>query len=156
MTESGQRECVKNHTGAPPDGSTCAIFSQGKGRLMDWFQQLRAALPAYWPPGTPADVVGYLQGSPSAIDWRRMIQGGREQMIVLGSVPPTNEDWVAAGVAQRKAVQTIRYADLSTFIITYGGFIRRPWGKISTLSVDLVRNYGTVTIPQFRRNAPRR
>jgi hypothetical protein len=37
-----------------------------------------------------------------------MIEGDREQMIFLGSVPPTNEDWVAAGVAQRKAIQTIR------------------------------------------------
>jgi hypothetical protein len=123
---------------------------------MDWFQQLRAALPAYWPIGTPADIVGYLQGSPSALDWRRMIQGGREQMIILGSVPPSNEDWLAAGVAQRRAIQTIRYADLNTFIITYGGFIRRPWGKISTLSMELVRDYGSVTIPQFKRNAPRR
>ena len=57
---------------------------------------------------------------------------------------------------ERRAIQTIRYADLNTFIITYGGFIRRPWGKISTLSPDLVRDYGTVTIPQFKRNAPRR
>ena len=85
-----------------------------------------------------------------------MIQGGREQMIILGSVPPNNEDWVAAGVAQRRAIQTIRYADLNTFIVTYGGFIRRPWGKISTLSMELVRDYGSVTIPQFKRNAPRR
>ena len=80
--------------------------------------------------------MGYLQGSPSALDWRRMIQGGREQMIVLGSLPPNNEDWVAAGIAQRRAIQTIRYADLNTFIVTYGGFIRRPWGKISTLSPE--------------------
>jgi hypothetical protein len=123
---------------------------------MDWFQQLRAALPAYYPPGSPADVVGYLQGSGNPMDWRRLMQNGREQMIVLGSVPPTHEDWVAAGVAQRGSVQTIRTADLATFIITYGGFIRRPWGKISTLSMEVARNYATVTIPQFKRNAPRK
>jgi len=37
---------------------------------MDWFQQLRAALPAYYPPGSPADVVGYLQGSGNPIPLR--------------------------------------------------------------------------------------
>ncbi|WIM12895.1 hypothetical protein [Enhydrobacter sp.] len=119
---------------------------------MDWFQQLRVALLAYYPPGSPPDVVGYLQGSANPLDWRRMIQSGREQMIVLGSVPPTNEDWIAAGVAQRRTVQTVRIGDLRTFIITYGGFVRRPWGKISTLSEDVFRNYATVTIPQFKRN----
>jgi hypothetical protein len=41
-------------------------------------------------------------------------------------------------------------------MITCGGFIRRPRSKILTLSMDLVRDYGTVTILQFKRNAPRR
>jgi len=123
---------------------------------MEWFQQLRLALIAYYPMGSPADVVGYLQGSATPADWRHMIQNGREQMIVLGSVPPTNEDWIAAGVAQRRAVQTIRVNDLRTFIVTYGGFVRRPWGKISTLSSDVLRNYGNVTIRQFQRNLPRK
>ena len=70
-------------------------------------------------------------------------------MIILGSVPPTNEQWVAAGVANRGDVQTIRADDLRTFIITYGGMVLRPWGKISILSADVFRNYG-ITIVQFK------
>ena len=38
----------------------------------------------------------------------------------------------------------------------HGGFIRRPRGKISTLSMKVARNYATVTIPQYKRNAPRK
>ena len=105
---------------------------------MDWFQQLRAALPAYWPSGAGRHR-GLPAGQRNPLDWRRLIQDGREQMIVLGSVPPSNEDWVAAGVAQRGPFRPFATADLATFIITYGGFIRRPWGKISTLSMELVR-----------------
>ena len=37
-----------------------------------------------------------------------------------------------------------------------GGFIRRPWDEISTLSMAVARNYATVTIPQFKRNALRK
>jgi len=83
-----------------------------------------------------------------------MIQSRTEQMIILGSVPPTDDQWAAAGVANRGLVQTIRVDDLRTFIITYGGFmVSRPWGKISTLSTDVFRNYG-ITIVQFRRALP--
>jgi hypothetical protein len=32
----------------------------------------------------------------------------------------------------------------------------RPWGKIATLSMEVARNYATVTIPQFKKNAPRK
>ena len=127
------------------------------GDFMDWFQQLRAALAASYPPVGPQDIVGYLRGSANPKDWRSMIERGREQMIILGSTPPTDEEWAAAGVAQRGGgVQTIRFDDLRTFIITYGGFmLTRPWGKISTLTADTFRNYGTVTIPQFKANLPR-
>jgi hypothetical protein len=124
---------------------------------MDWFQQLRAALAEFYPMGSPQDVVGYLQGSADPKVWRSMIKGGREQMIILGSVPPTDAEWSAAGVAQRGAVQPIRFGDLQTFIITFGGFmVTRPWGKISTLSVDVFRGYGSVTIPQFKAELTRR
>src|SRR5260370_9002767 len=98
---------------------------------MDWFQQLRAALPAYYPPGSPPDVVGYLQGSANPMDWRRLMQSGREQMIVLGSVPPTHEDWVAAGVAQRGSIQTLPTTDLAPFIIPSRRLIPPPAGKLS-------------------------
>jgi hypothetical protein len=57
-------------------------------------------------------------------------------------------------VADRGIVQTVRYDDLRTFIITYGGFmVSRPWGKISILSADVFRNYG-MTVVQFRNALP--
>jgi len=124
---------------------------------MDWFEQLRAALSAYYPPGSPPDVVGYLKGSANFRVWRSMVQGGHEQMVILGSVPPTDDEWAAAGVAQRRDVQTIRRDDLGTFIITYGGFVSRPWGKISTAATDdVLRNYAAVTISQFKASMPTR
>jgi hypothetical protein len=123
---------------------------------MDWFQQLRTTLAAYYPAGTPADVVGYLQGSATPAVWRNMIANGRQQMIILGSTPPNQDDWVAAGVAQRHEVRAIRQADLNTFIIAYGGFIRRPWGKIFTLSPDLLRDYDRLVLANFRNNMPRK
>ena len=108
---------------------------------MDWFQQLRTTLAAYYPPGTPTDIVGFLQGSASPAVWRNMIASSRQQMIILGSTPPNQDDWVAAGVAQRQEVRTVRLFDLNTFIIGYGGFIRRPWGKIFTLSPWKMETY---------------
>jgi hypothetical protein len=116
---------------------------------MDWFQQLRAVLADYYPAAGPQDIVGYLRGSSNPKVWRSMTQTGREQMLILGSVPPTDQEWAAAGVAGRGDVQTIRFDDLRTFIITYGGFmVTRPWGKISILSADLLRTYG-ITLSQF-------
>jgi hypothetical protein len=121
---------------------------------MDWFDQLREVLSDYYPTASPQDIVGYLRGSSDAKIWRRMAQSRTEQMLILGSVPPTEEQWAAAGVANRGLVQTIRYDDLRTFIITYGGFmVSRPWGKVSILSADVFRNYG-MTVTQFRNALP--
>jgi hypothetical protein len=121
---------------------------------MDWFDQLREVLSDYYPSSSPQDIVGYLRGSADPKIWRRMIESRTEQMIILGSVPPTDKQWAAAGVANRGLVQTIRADDLRTFIITYGGFmVSRPWGKISTLSADVFRNYG-ITVVQFRKALP--
>jgi hypothetical protein len=85
-----------------------------------------------------------------------MIANDRQQMIILGSTPPNQDDWVAAGVAQRHEVRMVRFAELNTFIIAYGGFIRRPWGKIFTLSPDLLRDYDRLVLQNFRNNMPRR
>lgn len=116
---------------------------------MEWYEQLRAVLSDYYPQGSPQDVIGYLRGDTNPKVWRNMIKTRTEQMMILGSVPPTDEQWAAAGVANRGAVQAIRVDDLRTFIVTYGGFMQsRPWGKISTLSTDELRRYG-ITISQF-------
>jgi hypothetical protein len=121
---------------------------------MDWFDQLSGVLSDYYPTASPQDIVGYLRGSSDPKIWRRMAQSRTEQMLILGSVPPTEEQWAAAGVANRGLVQTIRYDDLRTFIITYGGFmVSRPWGKVSILSADVLRNYG-MTVTQFRNALP--
>ncbi len=110
---------------------------------MAWFDDLRQALPAYYPPAGLPDVVGYLRGSKDQSVWRNMEQGSRNQMIILGSKPPTAEDWSAAGVAQRGSDQTITQRDLSGFIVLYGGFNRRPWGKIYVLDAEALQHFPT-------------
>lgn len=117
---------------------------------MDWFDQLRDVLVDYYPTSAPRDIVGYLKGSSDAKTWRKMATSRTEQMLVLGSSPPTDAQWEAAGVKDRTGVQTIRRNDLDGFMITYGGLVSgRPWGKISVLSVELFRGYG-ITITQFK------
>lgn len=125
---------------------------------MNWFDQLRRALQAYYPPGRDADIVGYLQGSDSPDVWRSMEMGtpSRQQMIVLGGVEPNQEEWVAAGVAQRGQVREIRLTSLSGMIVLYGGFMLRPWGKIFIADNDAVRGF-PASLENSRRNyrAPR-
>ncbi len=124
---------------------------------MDWFEQLRAALGAYYTAAGSADVVGYLRGSNDPAVWKQMLKSGKEQMLILGNTPPSDADWNAAGVSQRGsgATQPVRLGDLNGLIITYGGMFGRPWGKISQLSVETFRSYGSITIPQFTRNLPK-
>jgi hypothetical protein len=62
-------------------------------------------------------------------------------MIILGSKPPTAQDWAAAGVAQRGADQAITIRDLAGFIVLYGGFNRRPWGKIFILDDEALAHF---------------
>ena len=104
---------------------------------MNWFDQLKNALAAYYPPGQPGDIVGYLQGSASPMIWRSMALGDRprNQMMILGSLPPTQEAWVAAGVAQRDQIQVIRFAALNGFIVLYGGFVLRPQVTIQVAQI---------------------
>jgi hypothetical protein len=97
---------------------------------LSWFVDLKQALPAYYPAGGPPDVVGYLRGSVDPSVWRSMERSGRQQMLILGSKTPALEDWVAAGVAARGTDQVVRLGNLNGFIVLYGGFSRRPWGKI--------------------------
>lgn len=116
---------------------------------MSWFDQLSAVLRDFYPSGGGQGIVGYLRGSADPQKWRNMASTRAEQMIILGSVPPTDAEWAAAGVAGRGETQVIRLGDLDKFIITFGGFpVARPWGKISILTVELFRGYGT-TIAQF-------
>jgi len=75
-------------------------------------------------------------------------------MLILGSLLPTNQEWSAAGVANRGLIQTIRQKDLDGFIILYGGAVYRPWGSIGLLSAEALKNYH-LTIENFRRNLPR-
>src|ERR1700678_1041905 len=106
---------------------------------MNWFDQIKAVLPSYYPANMPADIVGYLRGSGSQAIWRLMQQGARprHQMIILGSVEPTQEEWIAAGVEQRLGeLQTIRLAALNGFIVLYGGFMFRPWGSIHLATAE--------------------
>jgi hypothetical protein len=123
--------------------------------MAHWFDRLRAALRGYYPQDGPADIVGYLRGSADPNVWRIMkFQRERHQMIILGSIPPAKEEWAAAGVGNRGETQTIRLNDLDGFIVTYAGFVLRPWGSIEELSSELLRNYPNI-LSSFERNRPK-
>lgn len=124
---------------------------------MDWFSQLRQALPAYYTKQHPLDIVGYLQGSASHDTWRHMEQvRQRNQMIVLGNAPPSQREWEAAGVAQRGQVQTIRFSALAGWTVLYGGFVLRPWGKLFELTDEEQARLFPGAINSWVRNMPRR
>lgn len=97
---------------------------------MAWFDEVKRCLGAHYDPAFPADTVGFLQGSDQPMVWRQMQMTGSGQMMVLGNRPPSHEDWVAAGVAQRGMVREIKLRALAGFFVVYGGFMYRPWGHI--------------------------
>lgn len=124
---------------------------------MDWFEQLRQVLAAYYPASADAAIVGYLQGSVSPDAWRQMASTrNRHQMLILGSLPPTQQDWVDAGVAHRGNVNAVRIGNLQGWIVLYGGFTRhRPWGQLFELSGDAVSIGFPGSLNSWRRNTPR-
>ncbi len=105
---------------------------------MTWFPQLRQVLPGYYNPAQPADIVGYLRGNGSAVQWRQMANAvpPHHQMLILGNFEPSAEEWTAAGVAQRGTQFTITINMLTSFIVLYGGFMLRPWGQIHIATQD--------------------
>ena len=106
---------------------------------MTWFPQLREALHGYYDPARPADIVGYLRGNGSQAQWRQMATSlpPHHQMLILGNLEPTPEEWSAAGVGQRGAQFTVTAPMLGGgFIVLYGGFMLRPWGQIHIISQD--------------------
>jgi len=123
---------------------------------MIWFDKLSDVLSAYYLMSEADPVVGYLKGSGDPLDWiKLMFQKSREQMIILGSQPPTMADWQEAGVAAREGgVQTVRLSQLagSGLMIIYGGAMSRPWGKITQFSKATEDAYEKNTLENFRRN----
>lgn len=124
---------------------------------MNWFEQLRQALSSYYPAGGDRTIVGYLQGSSSPHVWAQMERTqSRHQMLILGSEPPTPQDWVAAGVNQRGSVQVIRIGTLGGWVVLYGGFMRRPWGELHEATPDALTIGFPGSLQRWRMNAPRR
>jgi hypothetical protein len=119
---------------------------------MAWFDELKAALPAFYPGGPSDTIVGYLKGNSSPTEWRSMEAQGYQQMLILGTTPPTLKDWEAAGVAQRGAQATIQISQLAGFIILYGGFVYRPWGKIFQIDDDALNIGFPSAIQSWKRN----
>jgi hypothetical protein len=118
---------------------------------------MRAVLAAYYLPGRPADLVGYLRGNGSPGQWRSMASANppHHQMLILGNTEPTNEEWTAAGVGQRGARFAITTGMLSGFIILYGGFMLRPWGQIHIADND-ARTIGfPAALRHWETNTPR-
>jgi hypothetical protein len=122
---------------------------------MSRFDQIKAVLPSCYPANRPADIVGDLRGSGSQVIWRLMQQGDRprHQMIILDSVEPTKEEWIAAGIEQRLGeLQTIRLAALNGFIVLYGGFMFRPWGSIHLATADALAIGFPSSLNNWRQN----
>jgi len=63
------------------------------GQRMNWFQQIRPVLQARYVAGQPEDVVGFLRGNGSPMQWRGMTTAGppHNQMLILGNQEPTRE-----------------------------------------------------------------
>lgn len=108
---------------------------------MAWFDDLKTALPRYYPGGAGDRVVGYLRGASDRGVWIAMQQGPKAQMIVLGSAAPTQAEWDAAGVGGRGGQATITIDMLAGFIILYDGFMYRPWGGIYLDDADCQRTF---------------
>lgn len=122
---------------------------------MDWFLQLKAALPAYYRADRPSDVVGYLRGSVDPTVWRQMAATqNRHQMLILGNTEPTQDEWVAAGVAGRGTSHAVRRGILDGFIVLYGGFMLRPWGQIHAADTDAETIGFPASLVSWKRNAP--
>jgi hypothetical protein len=123
---------------------------------MIWFDKLSQVLSAYYV-GSEADpIVGYLQGSDDPLIWYKKLISERSkgQMLILGSRVPSASEWVAAGVAQRDAVKTIRLSQLAAngFMVLYDGAAPRPWGQIVRFEKSLEDNYEQNTLAKFRKN----
>src|SRR5690606_14077092 len=103
----------------------------GEEDAMSWLDEIKAVLPGWYSSERPDDVVGYLQGSKQPSVWLEMaVQRNRHQMMLMGNIEPTKQEWEAAGVMHRGQVQTVSVSDLQGFVILYGGFMLRPWGQI--------------------------
>jgi len=125
---------------------------------MDWFQQLRQALSAYYVASRPVDIVGYLRGNGTPVQWRQMANAvpPHHQMLILGNVEPSREEWAAAGVAGRGTQFTVTTSMLTGFIVLYGGFMLRPWGQIHLATPDALNIGFKGSLQSWIRNAPRR
>ena len=121
---------------------------------MSWLARIRTALPEFYPPDRPTDIVGYLRGSKSAHVWMSMdATRGRHQMLLMGSLPPNKREWDAAGVSQRAdETQEITENDLKGFMIVYGGFILRPWGEIHAFDAAAADRVLDTALQSWRRN----
>ncbi len=122
---------------------------------MAWFAQLKETLARYYPADRPADIVGYLKGSTSPTVWMHMEKlQNRNQMIILGSVEPSAKEWSAAGVEERGLSQEIKIGMLDGFIILYGGFVYRPWGKITIKDDDCLKYGFPGSLRSWKTNMP--
>lgn len=127
---------------------------------MIWFDKLSDVLSAYYLTSESDPIVGYLKGSGDPRDWvKLMFEKNREQMIVLGSLPPTMAVWQDAGVAAREGgVQTVRLSQLAGYglMIIYAGAKSRPWGHITQFSKATEDAYEANTLEKFRYNVPKK
>ena len=120
-----------------------------------WLDDLRTVLHDFYPDDGPQNVVGYLKGSADPSVWRIMAMQGREQQMVLGSVPLTVKEWVDAGKPGSEPIQTLTPDHFNGFIIMYNGGSPRPWGKIGIPDQETLKHYQTATLDNFRNSVAR-
>ena len=121
-----------------------------------WLEQLLEVLRDFYPPDGPEGVIGYLKGTDDPNTWRLMAVQRKPQFLILGSTPPTQQEWVDAGKPYREPIRTVRREHLDGLIILYAGGSPRPWGRIETLDDDAIKYYQDSTINPIRRNFPKR
>lgn len=123
---------------------------------MAWLNQMKACLSDYYSSSQPSNIVGYLKGSSSPSVWKSMAMGSRpkNQMVVLGNIPPSKNEWEAAGVDERGEPTAITEELLGNdWIILYGGFMYRPWGKLFEIDDDALNIGFPSSLESWRRNS---
>ena len=119
---------------------------------MTWIIQMKSTLRDHYDPARDESIVGFLRGTGNPAIWRSMHGAGSGQMIILGNRPPSNEDWIAAGVAQRGTEVTVTTPMLLGFMVLYGGFMFRPWGHIVVPNSDVLTYGFPGSLQSWQRN----
>lgn len=118
-----------------------------------WFDELKLALPRYYKRRHPPNIVGYLRGTGGPDQWRVNAWVGRDQAIILGNVPPEQQDWIDAGITLRKRSQhVILIQNIAGWMVLHKGGSRRPWGQLIQIDDDCLKTGFPESLEYWKRN----